>query len=292
MRSIYHVNRFVRSGRISAADRLNEILRIVEQCEFPGITSEDRFRVTSKRTGTHPFRSTDIERESGSVVERTTGMSVDLERFTVHVRVDLYDRYCVVSVQRTAAGLDRRYQWDFRPRVALRTVVAYAMLRLARLPVHTGAILDPFCGSGTILLEAAACFPNARIAGCDKVSECAEGARANMRRNGAEARVEVFNCDARDLCDHFERASFDAVVCNPPFGVRLGLRTDFRRLYDRFLRGAATVIRPGGRIVFLGGKRRHHIAHLLHGIPELHMNHVRVIETGGVYPALYVLERV
>lgn len=292
MHSVYHVVRHLRTVELSGDDLLADLLVAVEETPFVWISPGDTFRVSSRRSGTHPFRSVDIEREAGAVVQRKTGMSVDLERYSVHVRVDLRDRVCTVGLQLTREGLDRRWQWRYRPRVALRTVVAYGMLRLARLGASPECILDPFCGSGTILLEAAAMYPRARIAGGDKVTECVEGSRENVRAAGLESRVAVEHADARDLVELWPAGSVDAVITNPPFGVRLGTQTDFERLYDRFLRGVEHVLRPGGRAVFLGGKRRHYVARVLGRLRGLRMKHVRVIETGGVYPAIYVLERI
>ena len=292
MQSIYHVVRHLRTVELPGDDLMAELLAAVEETAVEPVSSNDTFRVSSKRSGTHPFRSVDIEREAGAVVQRQTGMSVDLEGYTVHVRVDLRDRVCTVGLQLTRDGLDQRWEWRYRPRVALRTVVAYGMLRLARLGVAPQCILDPFCGSGTILLEAAKMYPQARIAGSDKVVVCVEGARENVRAAGFDSRVSVVHADARDLAETWPAASVDAVITNPPFGVRLGKKTDFEHLYDRFLRGIEHVLRPGGRAVFLGGKRRHFVARVLARMRGLRMKHVRVIETGGVYPAVYVLERI
>ena len=292
MRSVYHIVRHLRTVELAGNDLMAELLAAVEETAIETVSPDDTFRVSSKRSGSHSFRSVDIEREAGAVVQRQTGMSVDLEHFSVHVRVDLRDRLCTVGLQLTRDGLDRRWQWRYRPRVALRTVVAYGMLRLARLENMPGCILDPFCGSGTILLEAAAMFPQARIVGADKVLECVEGARENILAAGLDSRVSVEHADARDLVEEWPAGSVDAVVTNPPFGVRLGRKTDFEHLYDRFLRGVEHVLRPGGRAVFLGGKRRHYVSRVLARVHGLRMKHVRVIETGGVYPAVYVLERI
>ena len=292
LRSVFHVIRHLDTVTLSAPEMLDELIDKVGETEFPGVTPEDTFRVTSRRTGSHPFGSMDIERAAGAVVNRRTGMGVDLEGFSVHVRVDLTDTLGTVGMQLTSEGLDRRYNWAFRPRVALRTTVAYGMLRLARLSDSPRAVIDPFCGSGTVLLEAASLWPHARIVGFDKVDECVEGASDNVSAAGLSDRIEVLQADARDLGEIYEAASFDAVICNPPFGVRLGQKTDFEHLYRRFLHGVAHVLAPGGRAVFLGGKRRHHVAHIVSRIAGLRIVHVRVIETGGVYPAVYVLERI
>ncbi len=292
MQSVYHVVRHLRTAELRGDDLMAELLAAVEGTAIEPVSPNDTFRVSSKRSGTHPFHSVDIEREAGAVVQRQTGMSVDLEGYSVHVRVDLRDRVCTVGLQLTRDGLDRRWEWRYRPRVAQRTVVAYGMLRLARLGATPQCILDPFCGSGTILLEAAKMYPHARIVGGDKVIECVEGARENVRAAGLESRVSVEHADARDLVEQWPAASVDAVITNPPFGVRLGRKTDFEHLYHRFLRGVEHVLRPGGRAVFLGGKRRHYVVRVLGRLRGLRMKHVRVIETGGVYPAIYVLERI
>ncbi|MFP4643150.1 MAG: THUMP domain-containing protein [Spirochaetales bacterium] len=291
LRSIFHVIRHLRSITLSAPENLDELIDGVSKTEFPNVSKADTFRVTSRRIGEHPFGSMDIERAAGAVVNRSTGMRVDLENFTVHVRVDLTDKVGTIGVQLTRFGLDRRHRWVFRPRVALRTTVAYGMLRLARLSQPPKAIIDPFCGSATVLLEAAALWPHARGVGVDKFSTCVDGANANVKAAGLSERIEIVQADARDLAELYEAGAFDAVICNPPFGVRLGQKTDFEHLYRRFLYGVEHILAPGGRVVFLGGKRRHHVAHIVSRIPTLRIVHVRVIETSGVYPAVYVLER-
>jgi 23S rRNA G2445 N2-methylase RlmL len=154
-----------------------------------------------------------------------------------------------------------------------------------------GSLLDPFCGSGTIAVEAAAVLPQAGIVAADKREEAVEGTRANLKALGLTERIGVMQMDARDLDDHFSEESMDAIVTNPPFGVRLHKEADFRRLYERFLRTAHTILTPGGVIVMLVGKKRGLFNKLLRELALYDLLDVRIIEIGGVYPGIFVLRK-
>lgn len=285
---IQHLQRIEQSTPID----ITAVCSAVSQVSLPDCGRENSFRISSSRTGEHSFTSLDIERETGTVVQRNTGMSVDLEHFDRHIRVDLVHDTLLVGIQTTARGLDKRYAWLYKPRVSLKTVVAQAMLQLGADGLDDiSHILDPFCGSGTILLEAAHTFPHAGIRGFDLFEAAVHGASSNIAHAGLSDRVRVEQADARELRKQLPRGSVDMIVTNPPFGVRLGPRTDFKRLYHQFLSGAAYVLKPGGRLVFLGGRRRHHVVHILKEVRSLSLKHVRVIETGGIYPAVYVMTR-
>ncbi|MFP4509476.1 MAG: methyltransferase [Spirochaetaceae bacterium] len=288
----FHVVKHLQMVELPVPVDLSAVLSAVSVVDFPDCGSDHSFRVSSSRTGAHDFTSLDIERETGAVVQRNTGMSVDLEHFDRHIRVDLVHSTLLVGIQTTARGLDKRYTWVYKPRVSLKTVVAQAMLQLGSDSLdNIQHILDPFCGSGTILLEAAHTFPDARIQGFDLFEAAVDGASLNIAHAGLSDRVRVTQADARELRKQLPRGSVDMIVTNPPFGVRLGPRTDFKRLYHQFLSGAAYVLKPGGRLVFLGGRRRHHVVHILKEVRSLSLKHVRVIETGGIYPAVYVMTR-
>jgi hypothetical protein len=65
---------------------------------------------------------------------------------------------------------------------------------------------------------------------------------------------------------------------------------NFLTFYSRFLDVAAHLLKPGGRLVFLVWKRgvidRANRPH-----NRFRRNHVRVVETGGIFPRIYVFEK-
>jgi putative N6-adenine-specific DNA methylase/tRNA (guanine6-N2)-methyltransferase len=305
-RSLYHVILHLAAFRMrwpeaqdhdDGSGHLEALLGRLRRVEIPEMEHAQSFRVTCNRSGTHAFGSMDVERAFGAQLVERFGTRVSLEHFDTHVRVDVVDTLVLLGIQLTTESLDKRYHWVFRPRVTLRTVLAYGMLQLAELDRTPQRILDPFCGSGTILFEAASIFPEAEILGCDHREEAVEGTQANIRQlaqaedTSRASRIEVRQADARDLEMHYEPASIDLIVTNPPYGIRLHQHVDFRALYGKFFHGATRILKPGGRIVMLVGKRMAAFNQALRQNPSLRVRHVRVVEIGGVYPRLFVLER-
>jgi tRNA G10 N-methylase Trm11 len=123
---------------------------------------------------------------------------------------------------------------------ALRPTVAAMMVDLAGEP--EGTLLDPCCGSGTILHEAAAVgWPHAKGGDIDR--EAVDIAR----RNAPSAKVDLWDVRRLDLPD----ASVDAVVSNLPFGRQFEVEGSMSRWLADALAEMARVTRPGGRLVLL-----------------------------------------
>ena len=295
MRSVYHVIRPLHVFDLPdeeplANDPLAHIRQVVGELDIAEMETAVSFRVTGNRTGEHEFTSVDVQRVAGAALVGKYGTAVDLTGYEVDVRVDVVHERCWVGVQLTRTRLSKRQERVYTPMAALKTVVAYAMLRFARPDEGTGGLLDPFCGSGTILIEAAQSFPDLPLYGSDAFAKPVQGTAENLAAMGLTERVQLTQADARDLREHYQPGSMRAIVTNPPFGVRLGRRADFRHLYSSFLQGAHRILEPGGRLVVLVGRRRA-FNFILDKVGGFHLAHVRIVETGGIYPAIFVLER-
>jgi 23S rRNA G2445 N2-methylase RlmL len=152
---------------------------------------------------------------------------------------------------------------------SLRPTVAAAMARLAgprstarvpnrdrtraRVPEGRSTagriLLDPCCGSGTILREAATL--GWEPVGGDLDPTAVEGARDNLGRArlfGAD-RARLFSADVRRL--PLTDASVAAVASNLPFGKQYELQGRPERWFAVALDELARVVQPGGRIVLL-----------------------------------------
>ena len=122
---------------------------------------------------------------------------------------------------------------------ALRPVVAAAMVRLAGQP--PGRLLDPCCGTGTILREAQELGWYAE--GSDIDPEAVDIARTNVPRSIVQ-QADVHRLPHPD-------GAFDAVVSNLPFGRQFRVGVNPKLWVRDTLREAARVTRPGGRVVVL-----------------------------------------
>ena len=274
---------------------LQTIRTTVETLDVGPMETAGTFRVTTVRRGEHDFTSIDVQREAGAGLEAHYGTTVDLEEYDVEVRVDVHDDRCLVSVQHTKEALSRRQARLFQPRAALKPNVGYALLRLAHLDAAASSdaappdlVLDPFCGSGTILWEAGDLWPDAALVGNDWNEDTMAGARENAEAQDMTDRVTLHNRDVWYLAETMEGRQADLIVTNPPFGVRLASSMDFRPFYRRVLEQFHEVLRPGGRVVMLV-LRQTPFNKALDDTEIFDVRHVRVIEIGGLYPRVFVL---
>lgn len=183
------------------------------------------------------------------------------------VVVRIFEDRCTVSLDSSGALLHRRGYRQAVGRAPLRETLAAAMLLASGWDPAT-PLVDPFCGSGTIPIEAALMarriapgrdrafafqewprydgaawqrvFARARegerpapapIVGSDRDAGAIEAARANAERGTVGADI-VF--EQRPASAVVAPGGVGAVVTNPPYGVRVAGAGDLRDLYSRF----------------------------------------------------------
>lgn len=249
-----------------------------------------RFRATCSRVGTHPFTSEDVEREAGAGVRDVLPRAVSLRAHDVELRCDVRGDTCVVGVQLPGPALSRRDPGPFRPTTTLRASVAWGLLELARPDTLAPPrmLLDPFAGAGTILIEAAARWPDVRLHGSDLHTRSVQGLRENLAFAGLLGRAEARLGDARRLDETWPDARFDTIVTNPPFGRRMARGVDLEALYRAFLVAAARRATPDARMVVLV-EARGAFNRALGAGRAWRTVHVRVLEMGGLYVGAFVL---
>jgi predicted RNA methylase len=128
--------------------------------------------------------------------------------------------------------------------------LAAAMARLAGR-MQNEIVWDPFCGSGLELVESALLGGVRAVHGTDLSAE----AIAIARDNFAAARMQPVPanfacCDFRDYAagENLGPDSVTLIITNPPMGMRVPVG-NLRGLIEELFNVAATVLRPGGRLV-------------------------------------------
>ena len=270
------------------AEPLSRVVEEVERAELPELAAAGSYRVTCRRKGAHQFSRMDVEREAGTVLGKKYGCPVDLESPEANVRIDVVEQRCLIGLQMNSTALSLPAWRIYRPRVSLKTSLAYAMLRLAELGSNEAGLLDPLCGSATIPILAAQQYPPMPIFGSDSHADGLTGARENARAAGLSDRVQLLRANAHELARTFPRASFSAIVTNPPFGIQLSRKRNFYWLYSSLLRAFRAVLEPDGRVVMLVWKYRI-LQTVLSEIRAFEVAHERRIVTGDTPLRLVVL---
>ncbi|MCK4550349.1 MAG: methyltransferase domain-containing protein [Candidatus Aenigmarchaeota archaeon] len=132
---------------------------------------------------------------------------------------------------------------DFFMPTSIDPMVARALVNIAG--AKKGAtVLDPFCGSGGLLLEAAAV--GAEVYGCDIEEKCVEGTIGNLEQFGYL--VTAVTSDALDAKKVFKK-KYDCVVTDLPFGKSSKILQEKKKLYNEFLAEVPGLVKKGGRVV-------------------------------------------
>lgn len=156
--------------------------------------------------------------------------------------------------------------------------IARSMINLLPLDPADKLLVDPFCGSGRVLVEAAEL--GYQVGGTDILAEQVRETKANLDFLGIKARLEVL--DATHLSDRFQEV--DAIVTEPFLG-KPHLRPDqikylipgLQKLYLGCLKDWLKVLKPAGYVVmvfpsFDTGRQIYKTSNVIDGKLELSYN--------------------
>lgn len=291
LRSTENVLLTIHDFPITGYHPLKTIGDVLSKTYIPALDHAETFRVTSQRSGNHDFSSMNVQRDAGSLIEEQYNLKVDLEGYDIEVRVDVFDNHCLLGIQLTRQSLSNRLNRDYIPRVSLKPHVAYGMIHYAGLKGNEDAILDPLCGSGTILLELNHIYPKLPLYGNDIYPGVIEGAKANIQRVGVNDRVIIQQGDVFHLDELYDPDSFDAIITNPPFGVKLAKEKNFPNFYNHLIDKGERVLKPTGTMVLLTMK-----SDLLQRIiaerEGMKLENLKSIKLGGIQPRLFQIRKV
>ncbi len=137
----------------------------------------------------------------------------------------------------------------FKP-VSLDPRLARSMVNLA-CPAG-GRILDPFCGTGGILIEAA--LSGLEVCGSDLDERMVEGSRENLEwahsTHGANRESEVRLCSATEAAGGWE-GEFDGFAFDPPYGRNSWKSEDGWDIFIQSLQQCSALASEGANLVTL-----------------------------------------
>ncbi|KAI4813313.1 hypothetical protein KUCAC02_024645 [Chaenocephalus aceratus] len=180
------------------------------------------FRISCKCTGSlsRYYSQQEVSRVIGVGLSRLMGWKADLKNPQLEVNVYLSDDNCLVGFPLTRLPLANR---SYIKTTGLRSTVAWAMASLAQIQPGF-CVVDPMCGVGTILIEAAQEHQDVCFLGMD--IDDGQLKKANENVEFAELGNRMHLLKASSMTLPLPSSTVDAVVCDLPFGRKFGTKTD------------------------------------------------------------------
>lgn len=229
-----------RSSRI----RIEEAVRIIQQVR--SLPDPPIFSVTANFVGKRNYSYVEIKQavSNGILQRRNWQYRQEDHESQLNIRVFIEHHDASVGIRLAKQPLHKREYKNIHIAASLKPPVAAAMISLVNSP-STRVVLDPFCGAGTILIEAS--FQRYRSIGGDANWEALWAAKTNIENAGIEA--HIYQWDARSL--PFSDQSIECIVTNLPWGRQISVGPDQEHQYYLFLRELQRILHPQGRAIFL-----------------------------------------
>ena len=260
----------VQVGTFPAAtfDELFEGCRRLPWAEW--IAEDGKFPVSGRSVKSRLHSVPDCQAIVKKAIVESLKSKYGLERFPetgpmFHVEISMLDDVATLTLDTSGQALHKRGYRKAAGVAPLKETLAAGMVMISRWRPGR-PFLDPFCGSGTIPVEAAlmglhmapglgrsfaaeewpgipaACWVSAReeardlaepgrlldIHGSDKDETAIREARRNAEAAGLSRNIRFAALDVRDVSPG---GDFGCIVCNPPYGERLG---DFREAGETY----------------------------------------------------------
>lgn len=207
------------------------------------------FRVSCKSTGIirRLFGPQRLSQFIGYSLANVFGWKVDLRNPQMEIYVHANEDYFTIGLPVVSRPLSER---KYLKHIALRSTVCYAMLLCAgNLPVGS-ILLDPMCGAGTLVAEAAVSFQNITVIGADTDTVQLDKARENKCSViTASSVIELVHADVTNL--PLKSESVTSIVCDLPFGKKFGSPEEVKQLIPLALKEMNRVLTLNGRVVLL-----------------------------------------
>lgn len=271
---------------------IKDIKKSVEKINFNKfLTKNKAFVVRSERIGEHDFTSAEIEAKTGEFIiekikkDKNYTQKVDLNNPDIVVFVYVYDDGCYIGIDFAGRELDKRDYKIFSAPNSLKGTTAYGLVRISE---YNGkeTVLDPFCLSGEIPIEAALFANNfpvnhfskdkfafnkflkfdfgkidskikknkLKIMGFAALTNL-KSCQKNAKIAGVDKFIGITKIDVDWLDIKLKKSSIDKIISYPPqVSIARNNEKDIEKIYKELFYQAEYILKKKGRIVLLARK--------------------------------------
>lgn len=288
------------------AQSVNKILYLIDSCNYSKIEDlkkltqkidfdqwfdkETTFAVRCKRLDDTDESTQEIEATMGEYVLEKKKLKVELKEPNVTFFVYICESKAYFGIDFTATELNKRQYKIYQHPEALKGTIAYCLYRMSGAQ-KKDLILDPFCGSGTILIEAAlhqTQFPvnhfnkqkfafmkfkplkevdfdkffsdidkqakdskKITLHGFDHQLRYVTSSKNNAKIAGIEKNINFARADIEWLDTKMEEASVDYIITDPPMPSSMVNPQKIQKTYEEFFYQAEFVLKKDGKTIII-----------------------------------------
>lgn len=216
------------------------------------------------------------------------------------LRILMENDWALVGIRLGETPLHRRPYKNVSLAGSLKAPVAYCLCLLAELQA-TDTLLDPTCGAGTILIEAAHHITHGKLAGIDINPQAIETTYQNALAAGLTVNLvtsptelqqtggfSLYTGDMQTLLLPSE--SFHAVIANLPWGKQVSATMDLSSAYQDIIKTIHHGMSLGGRLVLLTDQTPM-LENALAVHPQLSIVSTTPISLFGSHPTIYLIKK-
>ena len=275
----------------------NEILKTIEKRIKKinldkWLDKDNSFKVLCRHLTNNNFSSQDMEKEAGAFIienikqKKAYNQKVDLENPDLIFYIYIFNERCYLGIDFCGFDLSKRDYKVFSSASDIKGTIAYSLLRIAGYEKEK-KLLDPFCSSGVIPIEAALysrgtvnyyrkedfaflklkpCEKNnfeglfnklnkednknkPLISASDQQLYYVRAAKKNAKIAAVNKDIEFSRADIEWLDTRFDKNEIDLIVAKPLFSKYDLLKT--KKTYDEFFYAAKYILSEKGKIVFI-----------------------------------------
>lgn len=168
---------------------------------------------------------------------------------------------------------------------SINPVTAASVMQLCKPYFKDNAdVLDPFCGSATMLIERSLAKPAKKLVGVDKSPIAVKAAVANRRASNID--IAIIKSDII----HFGGLKFDEIISNMPFGNRVSGHKQNLLLYKAFMEKLDKLLKSNG-IAFLYTQEKKLLRDNISKSNKFKIYKEELFDSGGLYPTLFIIKR-
>lgn len=261
------------------------IVDFLNQCHASDSNSPFGYRIEFKSDDYNRERSAFVKNLSRELDELScSALKNSTSSYEIEIRIVEKNNLCSVFLK-LYSFKDNRF--DYRKNniaTSINPVTAAIVIKsIEKWLKPSSKVIDPFCGTGTMLIERAKLKKFNTLTGVDIFGAAISSATINS--NLANVNIELIY---EDILEYSTLEPFDELITNMPFDNKSSTHNKYSDLYREFVNKIPSLVRSGG-MAFVYTIEKKLFKEFLMDNEELELLEVIKIESGRLTPHVFVL---